>query len=104
MTSFSVESLNMTLSDKNSRPDSDQLSLSKTLKEYPGRDLYDHAAMVLFVVIVTIFIFIFRDYGYSWDEVTQNRWYGQAVLRFIQSLGEDKSALYTNNFYFYGGP
>ncbi|MBK9516334.1 MAG: glycosyltransferase family 39 protein [Anaeromyxobacter sp.] len=45
----------------------------------------------------------FRDYGYSWDESWQNRWYGQAVLRFLASLGADRSAVTTNNFYLYGG-
>lgn len=45
----------------------------------------------------------FRDYGYSWDENWQNRWYGQAVLRFLASLGADRAAVTTNNFYLYGG-
>lgn len=56
------------------------------------------AALLVLVVLAT-----FRDYGYSWDETWQNRWYGQAVLRFLGSLGEDRAATYTHNFHLYGG-
>jgi len=45
----------------------------------------------------------FRDYGYSWDETWQNRWYGQAVLRFLASAGSDRAALSQHNFHLYGG-
>lgn len=53
--------------------------------------------------LVVLVLATFRDYGYSWDETWQNRWYGQAVLRFIASLGQDRSATHTHNFYLYGG-
>lgn len=93
----------MTPKKQSHRLGSDEACPSDESKMVLGHNFYDCAAMVLFFAIVSIFIFTFRDYGYSWDEVTQNRWYGQAVLRFIQTFGEDTSALYTNNFYFYGG-
>ncbi len=55
------------------------------------------------VLLVGVVLATFRDYGYSWDENWQNRWYGQAVLRFLASGGVERSAVTENNFYLYGG-
>jgi hypothetical protein len=54
-------------------------------------------------LLAVLVLATFRDYGYSWDEVWQNRWYGQAVLRFLGSWGADRSATVENNFWLYGG-
>ena len=64
---------------------------------------YDRAAILLFGIAIVIFLLTFRDYGYSWDEVWQTRWYGQAVLRFLLTFGADLGATNTHNFYLYGG-
>lgn len=49
------------------------------------------------VLLVGVVLATFRDYGYSWDENWQNRWYGQAVLRFLASGGVERSAVTENN-------
>jgi len=64
---------------------------------------WDKAFYVLFVVFTALVLVTVRDYGYSWDEVWQGRWYGAAVIRFITSMGRDLSATTEHNFYLYGG-
>lgn len=65
--------------------------------------LFDRLALLLFVGISALFFLTCLDYGYSWDELEQNRFYGQAVLRFIQTLGADQTALTIRDYYLYGG-
>lgn len=55
------------------------------------------------LLLVAVVLATFRDYGSSWDENWQNRWYGQAVLRFLATGGADRAAVTENNFYLYGG-
>ena len=64
---------------------------------------FNHAGLILLGAVAAIFMLTFRDYGYSWDELWQNRWYGQAILNFIKTFGEDQSSMTTQNFYLYGG-
>lgn len=64
---------------------------------------WDVAFYFFFAVFTILACLTFRDYGYSWDEVWQNRWYGQSVLRFFSTFGKDVSSTTENNFYLYGG-
>jgi hypothetical protein len=75
----------------------------RLLRDENGTVRYDRLFLALLAALTFLMLATFRDYGYSWDETWQNRWYGQAVIRFIMSLGEDLSATDTNNFYLYGG-
>lgn len=63
----------------------------------------DKAFYLLFFAVTVIALFTFRDYGYSWDEIWQNRREGMAVVRFYASLGKDLSATDTDDLYLYGG-
>ncbi len=66
-------------------------------------DRRDLLALLVIVTLCVVFFATLGDYGYSWDEIYQNRTYGKAVLRFIGTFGEDRSALTTHNFFLYGG-
>lgn len=65
--------------------------------------IYDKISVIFLGVLAVVLLSTAKDYGYSWDEVTHNRWYGQAVLNFILTWGQDKRALTTSDFYLYGG-
>lgn len=69
----------------------------------PGREPEAILSTVLFCGLAVLMAGTCLDYGYSWDEVEQNRYYGQAVLRFIQTFGADQSALTAKDFFLYGG-
>lgn len=64
---------------------------------------WDRAALVFFALFAVVTLATFRDYGYSWDEAWQNRWYGQAVLRFFSTFGKDLGSVTEYNFHLYGG-
>lgn len=64
---------------------------------------WDQGYYIFFAVFAVVALLTFRDYGYSWDEAWHNRWYGQAVLRFFSTFGQDLEATTKNNFYLYGG-
>jgi hypothetical protein len=65
--------------------------------------VHDRLTLLVITLLTVVFALTLTDYGYSWDEVYQNRAYGQAVLRFLGTFGEDRSALATENFFLYGG-
>lgn len=71
---------------------------------HPGQiSRWDRAYYIFFAIFAVVVLLTFRDYGYSWDEAWHNRWYGQAVLRFYSTFGQDLEATTKNNFYLYGG-
>jgi len=64
---------------------------------------YDQAFYLFFSIFTVVTLLTFRDYGYSWDEAWQNRWYGQSVFRFFSTLGRDLGSVKEYNFHLYGG-
>lgn len=64
---------------------------------------WDRAFYLFFCAFAVVTLLTFRDYGYSWDEAWQNRWYGQAVLRFFSTFGKDLGSVKEYNFHLYGG-
>lgn len=68
-----------------------------------ARLLVNWPGWILIMVLALLALTSFRDYGYSWDEIYQDRGYGQAVIRFISTLGEDRSAINTHDHHLYGG-
>lgn len=61
----------------------------------------DALAIALLALALVIISLTFRAYGIAWDDPTQTR-YGDLVLSFIQSGGEDQSALAFRDLKFYG--
>ncbi|HEX3444939.1 MAG TPA: glycosyltransferase family 39 protein [Chthoniobacterales bacterium] len=66
--------------------------------------LASRALIVLLVCDFLLIIFTFRDYGMSWDQAP-TRAYGESVVHFYSSLGQDTTARTRdpNNAYLYGG-
>ncbi len=93
----------MTETETETQPDLPQTPTDQAGGGSSENSWFQRGSLLLFGAIASLFLLTFQDYGYSWDEVWQNRWYGQAVLRFISSFGVDQSALHTHNFYLYGG-
>lgn len=54
------------------------------------------------LTILAIVLYIFHDFGVTWDEPLQNQ-YGRLVLKYYSSLFSDRSAFTYENLYFYGG-
>ncbi|HVO09631.1 MAG TPA: glycosyltransferase family 39 protein [Vicinamibacteria bacterium] len=59
-------------------------------------------AATLVVVLLALVLATFRDYGMTVDEPVQNR-YGNRLVSWYATRGEDARALWQNNLYFYGG-
>ncbi len=81
----------------------DTTALTASSPPGTGARIYDLLVLLVIGVLAVVFLLTLTDYGYSWDEIFQNRTYGQAVLRFLTTFGEDQSALTTQNFFLYGG-
>ncbi|HIJ83579.1 MAG: PMT 2 protein [Magnetococcales bacterium] len=64
---------------------------------------YDRLSLLIFLALGVILAVTCRDYGYSYDEFWQNRYYGKAVLSFYATLGLDDRATNYLDLYFFGG-
>ena len=53
------------------------------------------------LAILAIVLYIFHDFGVTWDEPVQNQ-YGRLVLKYYSSLFSDRSAFTYENLYLYG--
>ncbi|MEO5329857.1 MAG: glycosyltransferase family 39 protein [Magnetococcus sp. THC-1_WYH] len=74
------------------------------MKSFANSDiLFDRLSGLVFLVLAVILLITCRDYGYSYDEVWQNRYYGKAVVSFYVTLGVDDRATHYLDFYLFGG-
>ncbi len=60
-------------------------------------------SMLLLGSLAAIFSITFLDYGYSWEEIWHNIWYGKAIVSFFGTFGEDNRAIRYLDLQFYGG-
>ena len=63
--------------------------------------LAQQVVVVFLVFQFILIVFTFRDYGMSWDQPGLHE-YGESVVRFYSSLGQDTTAQ-THNLHIYGG-
>jgi len=63
---------------------------------------YNRLSACLFLILTSLVLFTFMDYGMSWDEVRQDT-YGDLVLRFYTSSFADRRATGFEDVYYYGG-
>lgn len=63
---------------------------------------FDRASVLLFAAAIACVFWTFRDYGIGWDDRIQHR-YGDRILDYYASGGEDDRALKEDNLYIYGG-
>ena len=63
---------------------------------------YQWATVVLLFIVLCFILFTYQDFGITWDEYTQHQ-YGQFILDYYATLGQDQSALNYKNRYLYGG-
>ena len=63
---------------------------------------YQWATVVLLFVVLCFILFTYQDFGITWDEYVQHQ-YGQYIVDYYATLGQDKSALNYKNLYLYGG-
>jgi hypothetical protein len=72
--------------------------------EHRASKLTSRGLIVLLVCDFLLIVLTFRDYGMSWDQAP-TRAYGNTVLHFYSSLGQDATARIRdpNNAYLYGG-
>ena len=63
---------------------------------------YQWATVVLLFVVLCFILFTYQDFGITWDEYVQHQ-YGQYIIDYYATLGQDKSALSYKNLYLYGG-
>ena len=67
-----------------------------------SRQFASWAFVGLLLLLLTIVVLTFRDYGITWDEEIQSR-YGETLLRWYRTLGRDNTATHFGNLYLYGG-
>ncbi len=63
---------------------------------------YQWATVILLFVVLGVILFTYQDFGITWDEYVQQQ-YGQHIVNYYLSLGQDTSALNYKNLYLYGG-
>ncbi len=59
-------------------------------------------SLALLAGVLGLMLASFRDYGMTADEPVQNR-YGNRLVRWYQSLGDDRAAVEQHDTYYYGG-
>ncbi len=67
-----------------------------------GMNAFDRASVLLFAAVIACVFWTFRDYGIGWDDRIQHR-YGERILDYYATGGEDDRALVEDNLYLYGG-
>ncbi|MBF0414996.1 MAG: glycosyltransferase family 39 protein [Magnetococcales bacterium] len=72
------------------------------LPQFPT-DVYDRLSIFILFLLALVMLATCRDYGYSYDEVWQNRFYGKAIISWYASLGADTRATNYLDLYLFGG-
>ncbi|MBF0421406.1 MAG: glycosyltransferase family 39 protein [Magnetococcales bacterium] len=65
--------------------------------------VYDRLSTLILVCLGLLMLITCRDYGYSYDEVWQNRFYGKAIASFYATFGVDVRALKYLDLHLFGG-
>ncbi len=84
----------------------DQLD-GRAVRSWPARSWrlagpWTWAFVGFFVLASIVMLATFLDYGLTWDEEVQHI-YGDLVLRWYQTLGQERGAVTFGNLYYYGG-
>ncbi|MBF0108884.1 MAG: glycosyltransferase family 39 protein [Magnetococcales bacterium] len=69
----------------------------------PDHPLFDRLSLLTFATVAILFMMTFRDYGYSWEELWHNVWYGKAILSHMGTFGADVRAVRYVDLHYYGG-
>ncbi|MBF0433835.1 MAG: glycosyltransferase family 39 protein [Magnetococcales bacterium] len=74
----------------------------RILPQFPT-DVYDRLSFLILSLLALVMLATCRDYGYSYDEVWQNRFYGKAIISWYASFGADSRATNYLDLYLFGG-